>query len=685
MLNLERKGVINPNINNNGINLTEKKLNDVYSTINMVRESYKKLNDTDLSNLNKELNDVKNSSEKLNSVTNGLGNRIGKEFNNAVGRIQRFALSLISLRSIYSLISRASSQYLSQDTETTNRLQAAWIGLGSIFAPLLEKIANFAIKAVAYINVFVKALTGVDLLARATTKSMDKLNKSGKAASKTLAGFDEITNLNTDTSVANIDTSWVDAFQNVELNPNLVNALEWLADKCLWLYDNVLKPIGEWIWEHKDLVVGAIGAILAFKLGSKIGDLLGLIGGPSSGLIGGLILLDAYLIALAYNGVKNCVEESQKLNDELEQMNGLLDDNKRLGGNATEILLKNANATNKNSKEVQLGISKLFSWIDMNNKSIKSHKEQITWLGELTGHNDKWRESIIKLIEENSGYINGLTELYNRGILNEEQTKKLNELYDEQIELYSNLSTKTVANEETTKKYAKEVTNLYERKFALKSGYEQEIKKLQELNENMSVSEEEYSINKNKIMELQKAKNQYVINEMQKEIEKLEKANSKVGKLSDEYRINSQIIGELKGKIKDLTNQNYSTDVNINVNANTSNAKNKIQEIIDMTVGLANKAVSIVSGSINSYDVGTNYVPNDQLAYVHKGEAIVPKEFNSREFFSSSSSRTDDLLEELVDRFDNINFSPRISAEEIGEIAVNYIKRQRRITGTDVI
>lgn len=32
--------------------------------------------------------------------------------------------------------------------------------------------------------------------------------------------------------------------------------------------------------------------------------------------------------------------------------------------------------------------------------------------------------------------------------------------------------------------------------------------------------------------------------------------------------------------------------------------------------------------NLNSYDVGTNYVPNDQLAMIHQGEAIIPKKYN---------------------------------------------------------
>ena len=29
-----------------------------------------------------------------------------------------------------------------------------------------------------------------------------------------------------------------------------------------------------------------------------------------------------------------------------------------------------------------------------------------------------------------------------------------------------------------------------------------------------------------------------------------------------------------------------------------------------------------------SYAVGTNYVPNDGLAYLHQGEAVIPKKYN---------------------------------------------------------
>lgn len=44
-----------------------------------------------------------------------------------------------------------------------------------------------------------------------------------------------------------------------------------------------------------------------------------------------------------------------------------------------------------------------------------------------------------------------------------------------------------------------------------------------------------------------------------------------------------------------------------------------------------------VSMNVASYDVGTNYVPNDQLAYIHKGEAIVPAKYNNSSYMNSSN------------------------------------------------
>lgn len=51
---------------------------------------------------------------------------------------------------------------------------------------------------------------------------------------------------------------------------------------------------------------------------------------------------------------------------------------------------------------------------------------------------------------------------------------------------------------------------------------------------------------------------------------------------------------------------------------------------------------------VPSYDVGTNYVPNDQLAMVHKGEAIIPAKYNRPNIGNNSSG-----LYQVIDSMTN--------------------------------
>ena len=80
---------------------------------------------------------------------------------------------------------------------------------------------------------------------------------------------------------------------------------------------------------------------------------------------------------------------------------------------------------------------------------------------------------------------------------------------------------------------------------------------------------------------------------------------------------------------------------------------------------------------------GTNYVPQDTLAMLHQGEAVVPKKFNSEEFFGGDSEETNVLLRELISVVRKKNFS--ITKKEVGEASVDYIRSQTRLKGASVI
>lgn len=78
-------------------------------------------------------------------------------------------------------------------------------------------------------------------------------------------------------------------------------------------------------------------------------------------------------------------------------------------------------------------------------------------------------------------------------------------------------------------------------------------------------------------------------------------------------------------------------------------------------------------------NVGTNYVPQDMLAMLHKGEAVVPKEFNEQSFFGGQE--TNMLLRELINVVSSKEFAAYISKKEVGQAAVSYINSQQRILG----
>lgn len=87
---------------------------------------------------------------------------------------------------------------------------------------------------------------------------------------------------------------------------------------------------------------------------------------------------------------------------------------------------------------------------------------------------------------------------------------------------------------------------------------------------------------------------------------------------------------------------------------------------------------------------GTNYVPEDQLAMIHEGEAVVPKKFNSETYFEkiNNNNNNEDVvsaLNTLIEVVESKEFNAFISQKEIGQTAIKYINAQNRIMGGSVI
>ena len=235
----------------------------------------------DVFKLEAQLAKLENQYSKLQAKQEETSAGLTKGMEKGIKSIKRFGLALFGIHSIWRIVSRASSAYLQQDTEIANRLQAVWVGLGSFLAPILEKISTLVIKAVKYLNVFIRALTGVDLLARAISKSMDKMSKTAGKSSKTLAGFDELTNIgDTGTGTSGIDTSWVDAFQDIPIDPTFEEKLTSLGKKIREIWDTYFAPFFNFLKENWDIVgkdIIGLGLLIGIVIDGFTGNWIGLI------------------------------------------------------------------------------------------------------------------------------------------------------------------------------------------------------------------------------------------------------------------------------------------------------------------------------------------------------------------------------------------------------------------------
>lgn len=435
--------------------------------------------------------------------------------------------------------------------------------------PIISKIANIMIKAVAYINVFIKALTGVDLIAKATSKSIKNATSSTKALSKQLAGFDELTNLDTTSNNSGIDTSWTSAFENVDLDTSWIERIQNFAE---WLKEN--GPIIA-------TIIGTIaGAVALIKLGKLLEGLDGIsafFAGDTWKTILGVTLVVSGIVLL----IMDLIEYIKSLDSGLDN-NGT--SFKQFGDIVTDIGLiitglgilifglpgivagvvtMIVGLVISNWDNIKQALQKAIDWID----------SKMDWIGDNFGFFGKWIAEIFKgaiqiVLDVFDGLFTGIKQIFDGILL-------------------------------------------------------------------------------------------------------IFKGDFKNGFLNIGKGILNALIGIINGAISGINAILYP-----------------IRALIVEAGKILGKSWSMSAVSIPKIpllDVGTNYVPEDQLAYIHKGEAVVPKKFNSQEYFGSGNEETNSLLQELIERVENIEINPYTTVKDVGQASVKYINSTRRRLGRSVV
>ena len=495
-------------------------------------------------------------SKTVISVNNGF-----KDVRRNVGRV---VAGLIGVRSLYTSIRKAMSSYLAQNEELQNKLNACWYALGSLFAPALEWIVNLFVKIVAYVDALVKALGFAGI-------NMSKFGKKTGQASKQLAGFDEINNLNSQSGGGG---GAGNPFADVDVKPEVItflqNLMKWLPTIIagLGLIHFAIKLI-------RDAMMGTLEPIDAIK---RMG-----IGLAIFGIITALNALYNYLsdpswfnfgmifvgIGLAIAGIG------------IATMNVPL----IIAGAITAILGMLASFW----PQVSGWIDTAVEWVDERLNAF--YDWLIYWFGDI---GEQWASSIARYWDLIKSFI---------------QTAKnfLDDLFN------------------GVKKIVDGIVQMF--KGDLKGGIQTAIDGIKLI---------------------------------------------------------------LKGLL------NVGIDI---ANGLISAVSNGINRVIDMlnTVHydvpswvpfVGGKSFGINIPHVPQYSIprlasGTNYVPNDMLAQLHQGEAVVPKAFNEDQY--NNSEETNDLLRELIDVVGSKEFRAYISQREIGEASLNYQRSKQRIMGGGLV
>lgn len=383
----------------------------------------------DLEKTNKELKEVSNNVSKSNAKT-------VSSFEKSAKSLKKFGLSLFSISAIYSAVSKASSAYLSQDTELAQKLQNVWIGLGSAMAPVLDWMSDALLKGLGYLNVFVKALTGVDFIANANAKALEKQANAQKKLNKENQQYDfdvirtQQSN-KTDSSSSSSSTSGL--IEIPELDGKLVEKLQDLAK---WFQEN-------WYWIEK---VGAallitFGATQVAKYLKGIGNILGNTNGVGLKGLGTalLALADVYLITLVVQNYSDIFNQIKELKEAIDDVNeGLKKQNKKEKEAADAMWEYIRTADDANQVMLEYSGS-LTNGIELKREQIKALKEQFTVTGELTGANNKLRDSINEEISAMMFNLEEQEKLYKMSGKNKDQTENYMYSLSETIKVMEDL------------------------------------------------------------------------------------------------------------------------------------------------------------------------------------------------------------------------------------------------------
>ena len=566
----------------------------------------------------KEEKQLNNEIEKTGEITQNTGNEISKSFNKGLKSVKRLTLGFLGARSAFGLFKKYMSEYSSENEVFAQKMQLTTSVIANALAPAFEFFGNVIQYVVIGLARVVELLFGVNILGKTMDNSLKKASKSAKEFNDNLSGLDEISNI--DQSASGLSTGIGGQLEALNDFQKKVEEVKKIFDKWgiteklqkikkfisdLWnstpmkLIRNAIGDIVNWSIEHPNAVATILGGMALVKLISKI---MGATGGTGLlGLVSNLGALSvmapiAISIALVYEGKKFVNDMQKDIEEGIDKIKSKIKERK--------IKINDIIETD-DSKEAQKMAQNTINNIDNVIKKLDNQYEKA---------NSKAYMYAVKLWEGQKGVdkIKNYLKETRSGVKN---------LYDELKKLHD--------AELLSPKQEQAYKNLILQQLDYKDALGLSKKEMNELiNEYMKLNNSAQSVNN--MIEYMKN-----LGYTQEEITKTLKP------YFDELKSGTDNAISQAKNTKSEINNIFSSPIKMKFSADTSAILGPVSSAIKL-VKLALKTSGL---SVPSYDVGTDYVPRDQIAMVHEGERIIPKKYNNSQYMGNDE--TNSLLIEL--------------------------------------
>ena len=571
---------------------------------------------------------------------------------------------------------------MADNSKFANTFKTIGANIQTALTPVFERIAQWIVNLIGYINVFVKALSGgkTDLFAK-TSKSAANTAKSLKEANKQLAGFDEINDISESSGGSGDGGDSIGSIAEPELKGEWVEKLTEWGEKLKEFWEKAKEVFG-WIKDHVGIfgliALGILGVVGALTILNKI---TGGIAGPLIGIGVALVGLASALLAISVI-MKTMQETGTSIGDLALIMVTTL-------GLLSVAVIGFAVAAKMIDLEGLAGLIVIFLGMVAVIKVIKD------LMVTMTENGISATDMLATMGVVIGSVILAITALTAAAMI----------LGSDPLALIAvvALAGALVAILLVMEKLVPVILN------ALASFFERTGPIMVEiLDKVLQIIDRILDTVDNLVNNLLKPVLVPLINNIGKFltglIDTIGKLISKMGEFFDSIKTKIVNVFTKGGEIFKGIHDGLLNICKTIINAIISGANAVIAMPFKAVNGLLNKIrnTSFLGVSpfkslwkqdplpvpqIPKLNVGTEYVPQDMLAYIHKGEAVIPKEFNERSYFSNmnDNEETNRLLYEVIDAINNIEINPYTTVKDVGNASVQYIKDKSRQLGRSVI